>query len=67
MKLKQRKPKSIAWYRRELRNVAKIADEALEQGNQPRVDQAIAYSCALVAIMALASEAAVGREPYLES
>ena len=58
MKLKQRSKKSVAWYRRELRNIYGIAKDALETGER--------YGTSLVAIMALAEAAADGCEMYLE-
>lgn len=65
MKLKKRKPKSIAWYRRELRHIAEMAADALDaREDNTRIDK---WGTALVAISATASEAAIGREAYLES
>jgi len=58
VKLKARKKKSVAWYRRELRAIAEIANDALENRGQ--------MGPTLVAIHALASEAAIGREAYAE-
>ena len=58
--LRKRRKKGVRWYRRELRHIAKIADEALDSPAEEHL------SAVMVAIAALASEAAIGREAYLE-
>lgn len=60
MKPKKRTKKSVAWYRREVRRIGEIADEALDSRDTER------RAISLVAIAALAAEAAIGREAYLE-
>ena len=60
MKLKQRSKKSVVWYRRELRILYGIAEDALNDETGEK------YGTSLVAIMALAEAAADGCEMYLE-
>lgn len=60
MTLRKRRKKGVRWYRQELRNIAEIADEALDSRD---FDKTIA---SVMAIAALAGTAAVGREAYLE-
>jgi hypothetical protein len=67
MKPRKRRKKGIRWYRAELRHIREVADEALERNQSgPVWDCAERQGIALVAISAMAADAAVGREAYLE-